>query len=104
MNNNIKNLIDQAGISVNIETDHYQKAIDKWIDCFAEKLALLMVEECELIINNLIDKAQEPGGEPKDSWDRGFDAGVICGARCIHEHFRPAEFVEAYVESDYIPF
>lgn len=46
MNKRIKKLAEQAGITTNRDTDYYKKYMDKWIGCFAEKLAELIVREC----------------------------------------------------------
>ena len=47
MNKRIKKLAEQAGITTNRDTaDYHKKYMDKWIGCFAEKLAELIVREC----------------------------------------------------------
>ena len=44
MNKRIKKLAEQAGITTN--RDYHEKYMDKWIGCFAERLAELIVREC----------------------------------------------------------
>ena len=46
MNKRIKRLAEQAGITTNRDTDYYNQYMDKWIGCFAERLAELIVREC----------------------------------------------------------
>ena len=46
MNKRIKKLAEQAGITTNRDTDYREKYMNKWISCFAEKLAELIVREC----------------------------------------------------------
>jgi hypothetical protein len=46
MNERIKQLAEQAGISTNIQTDFYEKDMNKWVDYFSEKFAELIVREC----------------------------------------------------------
>lgn len=46
MNKRIKKLAEQAGITTNRDTDYHKKYMDKWISCFAERLAGLIVREC----------------------------------------------------------
>ena len=46
MNKRIKKLAEQAGITTNRDTDYHKKYMDKWIGCFAERLAELIVREC----------------------------------------------------------
>lgn len=102
MNNNLKHLVEQAGISVNIETDHYQKDMGKWIDCFAEKFSELLVKECGFIIQSELAR----DGNSDDSWDRGYMMGMLSASNHIAEHFRPTENFESdtSAEFDDIPF
>jgi hypothetical protein len=46
MNLRIKQLAEQAGITTNLDTDYYEKDMNKWVDYFSEKFAELIVEEC----------------------------------------------------------
>ena len=45
MNERIKELAEQAGITTNIDTDYFEKDMNKWVDYFAEKFAQLIVRE-----------------------------------------------------------
>ena len=46
MNERIKELAEQAGITTNLDTDFFEKDPNKWIDYFSEKFAELIVREC----------------------------------------------------------
>jgi hypothetical protein len=46
MNERIKELALQAGITTNLDTDYFEKDINKWIDYYSEKFAELIVREC----------------------------------------------------------
>jgi hypothetical protein len=46
MNERIRELAEQAGISTNIDTDYYEKDMNKWVDYFSEKFAKLIIREC----------------------------------------------------------
>ena len=45
MNEQIKQLAVQAGITTNIDTDYFEKDANKWVEYFAEKFAELIVRE-----------------------------------------------------------
>ena len=45
MNERIQDLVEQAGITTNLDTDHYGKDAGKWVDYFAEKFAELIIRE-----------------------------------------------------------
>ena len=51
MNQRIKELAEQAGITTNLDTDYFQKDPNKWVDYFAEKFAELIIQECMDIAN-----------------------------------------------------
>ena len=70
MNERIKLLAEQAGITTNLDTDYYEKDMNKWVDYFSEKFAELIVQECAEQVKNL----------------RVNDYG-ISGAEIIREHF-----------------
>lgn len=60
MNEQIKLLADQAGISTNIETDYFSKKdMNKWVDYYSEKFAELIVEECLDILNDEDDGSHD---------------------------------------------
>ena len=46
MNERIKELVRQAGITTNLDTDFFEKDPNKWVDYFSEKFAELIVREC----------------------------------------------------------
>jgi len=46
MNERIRELAEQAGISSNLDTDYYEKDMNKWVDYFSEKFAELIIQEC----------------------------------------------------------
>jgi len=46
MNERIRELAEQAGITTNLDTDFFEKDPNKWVDHFAEKFAELIVREC----------------------------------------------------------
>ena len=46
MNDRIRQLAEQAGITTNLDTDYYEKDMNKWVDYFSEKFAQLIVREC----------------------------------------------------------
>ena len=49
MNERIRELATQAGITTNLDTDFFEKDINKWIDYYSEKLAELIVRECGVV-------------------------------------------------------
>jgi len=46
MNNRIKELAEQAGITTNLDTDYFEKDFNKWLDYYSEKFAELIIQEC----------------------------------------------------------
>ncbi len=46
MNERIRELAEQAGITTNLDTDYFEKDINKWVDYYSEKFAELIVKEC----------------------------------------------------------
>ncbi len=46
MNERIQELALQAGITTNLDTDYFEKDINKWIDYFSKKFAELIIREC----------------------------------------------------------
>ena len=63
MNERIRELMDQAGITTNLDTDYYEKDMNKWVDYFSEKFAELIVREC---LNEI--ESQRSNGENDDQW------------------------------------
>lgn len=46
MNERIRELAEQTGITTNIDTDYFERDMNKWVDYFSEKFAELIVGEC----------------------------------------------------------
>ena len=46
MNKRIQELSEQAGITTNLDTNYFEKDMNKWVDYFSEKFAELIVREC----------------------------------------------------------
>ena len=46
MKNRVKELAEQAGITTNLDTDYFEKDMNKWVDYYSEKFAELIVNEC----------------------------------------------------------
>jgi len=46
MNERIRELAEQAGITTNIDTDYFEKNINRWVDYYSEKFAELIIREC----------------------------------------------------------
>lgn len=42
----ILQLAAQAGITTNIDTDYFEKDMNKWVDYYSEKFAELIIREC----------------------------------------------------------
>lgn len=64
MNERIKELAEQAGITTNLDTDYYEKDMNKWVDYFSEKFAELIVRECERVAKD----PQWYGESPSNGW------------------------------------
>ena len=54
MNERIQELADQAGITTNLDTDYFEKDINKWIDYYSEKFAELIVRECGVALSPML--------------------------------------------------
>ena len=80
MNERIKELAEQAGITTNLDTDYYEKDMNKWVDYFSEKFAELIVRECIGCCEQVIS---DPVPKNVDTWLNG---GSQCMAE-IKEHF-----------------
>ena len=62
MNERIKELAKEAGITTNLDTDFYNKDSNKWVDYFSEKFAELIIQECVAIANKYDEpKLSGPG-------------------------------------------
>ena len=77
MNERIKLLAEQAGITTNLDTDYFEKDINKWLDYYSEKFAELIVRECIDEVSDLMDYEGE-----------GVDLATLRFVRrIIKEHF-----------------
>jgi hypothetical protein len=54
MNERIKELAEQAGITTNLDTDYFEKDMNRWVDYYSEKFAELIVEECGVALNTML--------------------------------------------------
>ncbi len=63
MNERIKLLAEQAGITTNLDTDYFEKDINKWVDYYSEKFAELIVQDCIDIIAPYTVRMSRPGEE-----------------------------------------
>jgi hypothetical protein len=46
MNEKIKELSVEAGITTNLATDFFEGDMNKWVDYYTEKFAELLIKEC----------------------------------------------------------
>ena len=46
MNEKIRELAEQAGITTNLSTDYFEHDSTKWLDYYSEKFAELLIREC----------------------------------------------------------
>ena len=74
MNERIRLLAEQAGITTNIDTNYFEKDMNKWVDYFSEKFAELIVREC-------LDQCYNRGMNDE------LYAGQLKAAKYIEEHF-----------------
>lgn len=49
MNPRIKELAREAGITTNLDTDYFERDMNKWVDYYSEKFAELIVRECAVM-------------------------------------------------------
>ena len=53
MNERIRQLAKEAGITTNLDTDYYERDMNKWVDYFSEKFAELTVRDCiQTLVNH----------------------------------------------------
>ena len=85
MNERIKELAEQAGITTNLDTDYYEKDTNKWVDYFSEKFAELIFQE---MLGMLEQYTQDsfPEDEP-DDFDKGYLAGLYTAQKAVKKHF-----------------
>jgi hypothetical protein len=53
MNELIRELAEQAGITTNLDT-YCEKDMNKWVDYYSEKFAELIIKECEVALNPML--------------------------------------------------
>lgn len=75
MNERIKELAGQAGITTNLDTDYFEKDMNKWVDYFSEKFAALIIRECTQVCNDV------------DAEYNGEDVLATWCAQAINKHF-----------------
>ena len=75
MNERIRELAEQAGITTNLDTDYFEQDPNKWVDYFAEKFAELIVRECIQVAG------------PEDSYADDWCKAKIDAVAKIKEHF-----------------
>ena len=46
MNDRIRELVTQAGITTNLDTDYFERDINQWVDYYSEKFAESIIREC----------------------------------------------------------
>ena len=71
MNERIRTLREQAGITTNLDTDYYEKDMNRWVDYFSEKFAELIVEECANIVADAVNH-REPASTYVDKIKQHF--------------------------------
>ncbi len=74
MNARIQELMIQAGITTNLETDLFDDEgnIGKWLDHFAEEFAQLIVRECVGLCQESIDDGCVEAEEPMRKIEKHF--------------------------------
>jgi hypothetical protein len=45
MNERIRALAEQAGITTNLDTDYYEQDMNKWMEYYSEKFAEMIIQE-----------------------------------------------------------
>jgi len=65
MNDRIRALTEQAGITTNLDTDYFEKDMNKWVDYFSEKFAELLLEE-------FIEALEESNGTHSETSEYGL--------------------------------
>ena len=76
INDRIRALTEQAGITTNLDTDYFEKDMNKWVDYFSEKFAELLLEE-------FIEALEESNGTHSETSEYGLS--ILVGD--IKQHF-----------------
>ena len=85
MNERIRLLAEQAGITTNLDTDYYEKDMNKWVDYYSKKFAELIVQECANAIINVT------GLETDTEWNRAYQSGLRMAIDTVNKHFGDRE-------------
>lgn len=89
MNERVKELAKQAGITTNIDTDYFEKDMNKWVDYFSEKFVELIKQAIyDDVKEELIDDAiinEEPDRVSRE-YLKGCNGGVV-DALCHIKNF-----------------
>jgi hypothetical protein len=54
MNARLIELAEQAGITTNLDTDYFERDMNKWVDYYSEKFAELIIAECVDIADDYV--------------------------------------------------
>ena len=87
MNERIKELAEQAGITTNLDTDFFEKDMNKWVDYFSEKFAELIIRECaELFVDRryMVLNPLEPFADERVRVMKAHDKDTV---KTIKGHF-----------------
>ena len=87
MNERIKELAEQAGITTNLDTDFFEKDMNKWVDYFSEKFAELIIRECaELFVDRryMVLNPLEPFADERVRVMKAHDKDTV---KTIKKHF-----------------
>jgi hypothetical protein len=76
MNERIRELAEQAGITTNLDTDYFEKDMNKWVDYYSEKFAELIVAECAGLVDNILRERKAGGGTMGDEIREHFGIPV----------------------------
>jgi len=94
MNERIRLLAEQAGITTNIDTDYFERDMNKWVDYFAEKFAELIVRECARL--NL-ELSYELAGVIVDTEEGiGFDSVCLNTVKQVHNSLASNQLTEHF--------
>ena len=72
MNERIRELAEQAGITTNLDTNYFEKDMNKWVDYFSEKFAELIVQECSRIADGWVDNDDDGKNYPSEMIKKHF--------------------------------
>lgn len=87
MNQRIKELAEQAGITTNLDTDYYEKDMNKWVDYFSEKFAELIIKECVEQVRGEYLPVMEDATMMEDAHWKGHTQCGVDSVVAIRQHF-----------------